>query len=518
MNQRNPENRIREFEKKQIVVSVLVLLIFTGLALIFNTLYIQSVAEDNTKFLSRLVKIGDFREASLILQEARLSKFVSIRYTSAVADRSFTLPPSAELETQKSFWRIISTDEYSTPVQDALNSGPEDKIIYEYARFRFIPYAFIIWLILNLVSIPQTRFMKKRLIEQFHRDLELEKKAAKSELAHQVRHNLRTPLAALMRIPGRLPSSVAKDKELLEVTINQIKDLITKLDDNPNHKLSDKNQSNIYETLKQAKHELELFVPKAIDFHFEIDDMISSTLVTHIPVELRSILGNLVTNSIEALNGVRRIRVQARDFGGEIEILVVDTGVGISQENLPKIFEKNFSFGKINGSGIGLSHAKEHIELWTGRISTDSILNLGTTIKIRLPIQDRAKWYVSRLKFSQNSKIFILDDQIPARELWRVKLDEAKLISQSHFASHINENDSTIKQINESPAEWTLLVDYDLADDKNGLDWLENMPAAANRFLVTGHFDNTKIQGACLKAGVRLIPKSQIAELSLVVI
>ncbi len=518
MNKFSPQKRVKEFEKKQIVVSVLVLLIFTGLALIFNTLHIQSIAEDNTKFLSRLVKIGDFREAALILQEARLSKFVSIRYESSVLGRSFTLPPSAELVTKKSFWRIFSTDEYSTIVEDALNSRIEDKIVYEFSRFRFIPHALLIWLILNLVSIPQTRFMKKRLIEQFYFDLELEKKAAKSELAQQVRHNLRTPLAALMRIPSRLPASVSKDKDLLEMTINQIKELITKLDDKPDQQLSDKNQNNIYETLIQARRELELFVPKSIDFHFEIDDMISSTLVSHIPVELRSILGNLVTNSVEAIKDAGRIRVQARDLGAEIEILVVDSGFGIPQENLPKIFDKNFSFGKKNGSGIGLSHAKQHVELCSGRISADSVLNLGTTIKIRLPIHDREKWYVSRLKFTENSKIFVVDDQKSGRELWRAKFDEAKLLSQVYFADHIKDDESNLMQIKDSPQEWTLLFDYDLATDKNGLDWLKRFPKTANRYLVTGHFDSNEVREACLKSNVGLIPKSQITELSLVVV
>ena len=105
MTTMTPESRIKDFEKRQIVVSVLVLLIFFGLALIFNTLYIQSVAEDNTKLLSRFVKVGDFRETSLILQEARLSKFISIKYKSTVPGRSFILPPSAELEGKKTFWK-----------------------------------------------------------------------------------------------------------------------------------------------------------------------------------------------------------------------------------------------------------------------------------------------------------------------------------------------------------------------------------------------------------------------------
>lgn len=514
----SPEDRIKNFEKRQFVVSALVLLIFIGLALIFNTLYIQSVAHDNTKLISRFVKIGDFREASLILQETRLSKFLSIKYKSPVEGRSFTLPPSVELESKKSFWNLISSDEYLTELHNELSNGPDDTIIYEYSRFRFVPYAFFIWLILNLVSIPQTRFMKKRLIEQFNKDLELQKKIAKSELAHQVRHNLRTPLAALMRIPSRLPSSVAKDKDLLNVTINQIKDLVAKLDEKKSEELKNETTTNIYATLIQARHELELFVPKGIDFRFDVDDMILSTLVSHVPVEMRSILGNLVTNSVEALDGSGRIQIKCRDLGAKVEITISDNGRGIKKEIQPLIFNKDFSFGKKNGTGVGLWHAKEFITEWGGSIAAQSTISLGTTLKITLPISDREAWYLPRLKFNSDSKIYVLDDQESGRALWKLKFDDTEILKQTIFMSQGSELITTAGNISESPEKKVFLFDYDLGGDDTGLDWLNKMPEAAMRCLVTGHFDNDDVRASCLKSGVYLIPKSQIADIPLVVL
>lgn len=514
----SPKDRIRNFEKRQFVVSALVLLVFIGLALIFNTLYIQSVADDNTKLISRFVKIGDFREASLILQETRLSKFLSIKYKSPVEGRSFTLPPSIELESKKSFWNLISSDEYSTELHNELSNGPSDTIIYEYSRFRFVPYAFFMWLILNLVSIPQTRFMKKRLIEQFNQDLELQKKIAKSELAHQVRHNLRTPLAALMRIPSRLPPSVAKDKDLLNVTINQIKDLVAKLDEKKTEELKNETTTNIYATLIQARHELELFVPRGIDFRFDVDDLVLSTLVSHVPVEMRSILGNLVTNSVEALDGAGRIQVKCRDLGAEIEITISDNGRGIEKENLPHVFNKDFSFGKKNGTGVGLWHAKEFITAWGGSIVVQSTVGLGTTLKITLPIIDREAWYLPRLKFNSDSNIYVLDDQESGRTLWKLKFDDTELLKQTVFMSRGSELIATIRSISESPEKKVFLFDYDLGGGDTGLDWLNKMPETAMRCLVTGHFDNDEVRAACLRSSVYLIPKSQIADIPLVIL
>lgn len=517
MKIQSPELRIKSFERKQYIVSALVLLIFCGFAVILNSLHLQSVAEENTRFLSRMVKIGDFREAALILQEARLSSFTMIHYESDQPGRSFILPPKAELFRNDSLWRSLSRDSITVPVSVSLSSGTSDKIIFEFERFRLVPYGFLIWFILNLVSIPQTRFMKRRLLEQFHRDLETEKKVAKSEIAQQVRHNLRTPLAALMRIPKKLPNSVAKDRELLELTIGQIRELISKLDDKPIDDLSNQLNSDLYETLVQAKRELGLYVSKSVDFRFEIDDMISSSLVSHVPFEFRAILGNLVTNSLEAIGVKGTIMVKAVDVGGEVEISITDNGCGISPENLTQIFEQGFTHGKQDGSGVGLSHARDQIESWGGTIQAESVLGIGTTLTVRLPVKERAAWYLPRLKFNSDSKIYVLDDQETGRELWRLKFEDTKLLEQTRFSSDTDSTQNFYQEIKGSPEQCTLLFDYDLGKGDTGLECLQRMPKSATRCLVTGHFDSAEVRAACIQSGVYLIPKSQIAEIPLVV-
>lgn len=517
MKKQTPQQRIRSFEKKQYIVSALGLIIFCGLSVIANTLHLQSVAEENTRFLSRMIKIGDFREASLILQEARLSNFKMINYRSGQPGRSFILPPKAELFHERGIWNSLAVDSITVPVEVSLSSSSSDEIVFEFERFRLVPYAFLIWLILNLVSIPQTRFMKKRLNEQFQDDLETEKKLAKSEIAAQVRHNLRTPVAALMRIPSKLPDSVSKDRELLEITIGQIRELISKLDDRPDDNLSNESESDIYSTLIQSKREIELYVPKAIQLQFEVDDMISSALVHHVPVDLRAVLGNLVTNSIEALESSGRILVRATDKGTEIAISVFDTGKGITAENLSHIFAKDFSYGKKTGSGIGLSHAKEHIEAWGGSIQAESVLGVGTTINFLLPVKDRAAWYLPRLKFNADSRICVIDDQESGRELWRLKLNEANLLTQTKFASDGGELRAFENDLIEDTERFTFLFDYDLGHGETGLSLLQRMPSRAVRCLVTGHFDSAEIREICTTNGIFLIPKSQISEIPLVV-
>ena len=57
-----------------------------------------------------------------------------------------------------------------------------------------------------------------------------------------------------------------------------------------------------------------------------------------------------------------------------------------------------------------------------------------------------------------------------------------------------------------------------LKESETGLDLLKLIPKHAQRYLVTGHFDQAEIQEACAKNGIYLIPKSEIAELPIVIV
>ena len=516
MKIQTPEQRIKVFEKKQFILSGLCFLFLTGLAIVFNALHLQNVAEENTRFLSRMVKIGDFREASLILQQARLSSFTTIHYKSSESGRSFIIPPKAEIFKDESLLNKITKDEIAVRVDVSTATFSSDEIIFEYERFRLVPYAVLIWMLLNLISIPQTRFLKRRLLEQFNQDIEVEKKIVKSEIAQQVRHNLRTPLAALMRIPNKLTGEVAKERELLELTIGQIRDLISKLDDRPNEILAESYATDIFSTLEQAKRELAAMLPKSVEFEFDIEDLVASALVKHVPFELRAVLGNLVTNSVEAMGSSGRIVIRVRDLASEIVISILDDGHGIKPESLSKVFEKNYSEGKSNGSGIGLSHAKENIESWNGTIRIESTLNVGTTVTCTLPIEDRASWYMPRLKFTSESKIFVIDDQDSALELWRMKLGENRILKQVEFSKNLETLAPSI--LSTASKNSVFLVDHDLSSKTSGFDFLSKLPGTSLKCLVTGNFDDASLRASCAASGFYLIPKSGISSIPIVIV
>src|SRR5690554_20891 len=115
--------------------------------------------------------------------------------------------------------------------------------------------------------------------------------------------------------------------------------------------------------------------------------------------KLNTVLVNLISNAIKNTmsGGSVRVEVNASRELPEIRIIVKDTGVGISEEKLPYIFDrfyqvdsKSSSTQESPGSGIGLALAKQLIELLNGTIEVESKLNTGTTFTITLPLDRKS--------------------------------------------------------------------------------------------------------------------------------
>ncbi len=96
-------------------------------------------------------------------------------------------------------------------------------------------------------------------------------------------------------------------------------------------------------------------------------------------------LSNLIVNSIQAVSEGGEIHLFTRGSKKNIFVVLRDNGVGISKENLPRIFDFMFST-KPTGSGLGLSIAKKIISDHRGEITVKSEVNKGSTFRIRIPL------------------------------------------------------------------------------------------------------------------------------------
>lgn len=123
-------------------------------------------------------------------------------------------------------------------------------------------------------------------------------------------------------------------------------------------------------------HPIELHVPGGL-FKVDVDER-----------WFRHIFCNLLSNAIKySPDGGVVVFEVAHGVEG-IEFLVIDHGIGLPKEDIPRIFESFFrasNIGSIAGTGLGLSIAKRAVELHGGHISVASELGRGTTFKVVLP-------------------------------------------------------------------------------------------------------------------------------------
>src|SRR5437016_9015095 len=107
---------------------------------------------------------------------------------------------------------------------------------------------------------------------------------------------------------------------------------------------------------------------------------------------LQEALYNLLDNAVKYSREHGEIRLIARRSDDEIELSVSDNGIGISKEDLPRIFERFYRADKartrdsIHGTGLGLAIVNHITQLHGGRVEAESELGKGTTIRVILPV------------------------------------------------------------------------------------------------------------------------------------
>lgn len=109
--------------------------------------------------------------------------------------------------------------------------------------------------------------------------------------------------------------------------------------------------------------------------------------------QIRQVLINIFINAAEAMpdGGILTIITNKIKFEELVGIQIIDTGIGISKENLKKVFEPFFTTKKAKGTGLGLSITYSYIKNHNGDINIKSEVNKGTEVKILLPVRQKPK-------------------------------------------------------------------------------------------------------------------------------
>lgn len=225
-------------------------------------------------------------------------------------------------------------------------------------------------------------------------------KLALANLAAQVAHDIRSPVAALEVAIHNQDDLPADTRHLIVTAIGRIRSIANDLIVSHRESLNFPNSrepaklSTAKLQLENLKDLIELIVSeKKLQFTQRRDLNISTSysrsaknvLINFNSTDFIRILSNLINNAAEAISGPGKITIATRLSNKHVEISVLDTGKGIPKVLLGSLMQAGATFGKASGSGLGLYHAKETIQRWSGSISVKSKESVGTKVTIKLP-------------------------------------------------------------------------------------------------------------------------------------
>jgi nitrogen-specific signal transduction histidine kinase len=254
-------------------------------------------------------------------------------------------------------------------------------------------------------KIPKTQIHKlysdylEELVEEKTRELKKaqenllksQRLAAIGEVAAMIGHDLRNPLQAIMYslylAKREIEASPNENlREIMEIMEEQV-EYMNKIVSDLQYYARPIKPSIVKTDLKEIISEilLTLRIPENIEVSIEIEEVFSEFPVD--PLLMKRILMNLIINAIQAMEEGGQLRIRVHKEGDQALISVQDTGVGIPEENLSKIFQPLFTT-KAKGQGLGLAVCKRLVEALRGSIALTSKVGEGTTFTIKLPFKE----------------------------------------------------------------------------------------------------------------------------------
>lgn len=223
--------------------------------------------------------------------------------------------------------------------------------------------------------------------------IESEKKAAWQIVAQKVAHEIKNPLTpiklSIERIIRKQKENKDDFKKVLEedskIILEEVEELYRLTNEFSEFAKLPKLNFEPYDinlVLEEFMESQERLYPE-VEFHKEFSDDLP--LIALDKSSIKRVFSNLVKNSFEAMYEGGMILFKTKLNQNMVEIEVIDNGCGIKDEELPLIFEANYS-KKWGGMGLGLSIVKNIIEEHKGKIKVESKENAGTKFIIYLPV------------------------------------------------------------------------------------------------------------------------------------
>ncbi len=139
-----------------------------------------------------------------------------------------------------------------------------------------------------------------------------------------------------------------------------------------------------------CRDQIELHQPLAAQHHVSITSNLEECVLTGHAGILERMVANLLLNSISYNREGGTVDVVLKSDRETVALEIRDTGIGISKEEIPNLFQRFYRVDKARsrltgGSGLGLSICELVVQLHHGKIEVDSQIGVGSTFRILLP-------------------------------------------------------------------------------------------------------------------------------------
>ncbi len=358
--------------------------------------------------------------------------------------------------------------------------------------------------------------------------IENESKILLGELAARVAHDIRSPLNTINAVTTSLKNIPENSEKLLKGAIQRIRDIANGIGDQNKQILAQEMSRTVGHVAIESETETALLFPilesivsekrtqhqgKSLEIELDISPAGYSLFAKINELELRRTLANLIENAVEAVSSEGRVHIGLSQNYDSVLIDIKDNGKGIPRDLLSRIGEKGFSFGKENGSGLGVYYAKETVRSWGGRLEITSQVGVGSSTMIVLNEQPPPSWFAQGVQLSKGSTVIILDDDPTIHAAWQERMrDFADDLSVQHFFDPLSAL-SWFVQNRERLGKYYVLSDYELrAQGANGLDVIERFGMNhQDALLVTSAFEDSNVRSRCDELKIKILPKPSLA-------
>ncbi|MCP3963860.1 MAG: HAMP domain-containing protein [bacterium] len=207
------------------------------------------------------------------------------------------------------------------------------------------------------------------------------------QLAGSVAHEIRNPLGVMknsiyfLRLTQKLRDEKAMQHlGLIEDEINRANRIITELLDYARDPTSQVGIFVLQDAFYKALAEVE--VPDSVRIEHDLEE--EPFEMTGDSGQIERVLSNFLRNAVQAMPDGGALRLECHRRGDDVVAAVTDTGVGIAEDVVDRIFEPLYT-GKAKGIGLGLPLSLRYAQLNSGRIEVDSVLGEGSTFRLVLP-------------------------------------------------------------------------------------------------------------------------------------